>query len=394
MQLHNTLPFSSVDFFQFMGTCFAMVLLLKFTIGEKLNYKWVLLLINCLFIGLFFTKPLQLIGLILYLYIALLALRKWYKSDSIIFPILVLAAPIFCMKTAVLFPLENASTTLRDFKNIVQIAGLSYIVFKVIGLYIDERRNSEKISFLSFFNFTAFVPTLLIGPIDRFGRFNKDVEQGFKQINASFYTKGWNNLLMGLLFKYILAEVIHRLLLSQFIDDGSIFYHASYMYTYLLYLFFDFAGYSFLAISFGNFLGIDVPINFDKPFSAVNPKEFWKKWHKSLGDWLGDYFFKPIFKYFSSKKVFSTSIRRQNVALFLTFTLMGFWNGFELHYIVSGMLFGLYSVVHNFYIYRCKKEKRDVFFGNMSDKMVRIVSIFFMFNLTAFAIYIFSGNLI
>ena len=72
---------------------------------------------------------------------------------------------------------------------------------------------------------------------------------------------------------------------------------------------------------------------------------------------------------------------------------MGFWNGFQLHYIVSGMLFGLYSVIHNYYVYKCKRTKKDVVFGSLNPKIVKIISIFIMFNAVAFAIYIFSGKL-
>jgi membrane protein involved in D-alanine export len=179
---------------------------------------------------------------------------------------------------------------------------------------------------------------------------------------------------LGLLFKFIIAETIRRLILSNLMNDGSFFFHAQYAYAYLFYLFFDFAGYSLLAIGAGNFIGIQVPINFNKPFLAVNPKEFWKRWHKSLGDWLNDYFFKPIFKDLTSRGIFK-SITRQNIALMLTFTLMGFWNGFELHFILSGMLFGLYSVIHNYYVYRCKKAKKDVVFVGLKTQVVRIISI-------------------
>jgi membrane protein involved in D-alanine export len=305
---------------------------------------------------------------------------------------LLLSLPIFFMKFVVLYPDETAPRAISSIKMIIQIAGLSYIVFKAIGMYLDIWRKPGFVNVLDFYNFLTFVPTLLIGPLDRFERFNTDIKNGYASVNTSMYGKAWNNFILGLLFKFILAEAVRRLVLSQLVDDGSFGYHVSYMYTYLFYLFFDFAGYSLLAIGFGNFLGIDVPINFDKPFLSVNPKEFWKRWHKSLGDWLGDYFFKPIFKYFTSKKIFE-SMQRQSIALFLTFTLMGFWNGFELHYIVSGMLFGVYSMVHNYYANQCKKQKKDVFFGNLNEKWVRVLSICIMFNLVAIAIYIFSGNL-
>jgi membrane protein involved in D-alanine export len=206
------------------------------------------------------------------------------------------------------------------------------------------------------------------------------------------FFNGLDNIIKGLLYKFILAFGISRYFLDQLVNDGSVLFHAGTMYGYLFYLFFDFAGYSLLAIGFGQMMGIHVPMNFDKPFLAVNPKDFWKRWHATLGDWLNDYFFKPIFKELTSKKKFKP-IQRQNVALFLTFSLMGFWNGFELHFILSGMIFGLYSVIHNYYIYLCKKNGKDVFFGTLSPKWIRLISIFILFNAVAFSIYIFSGKL-
>jgi membrane protein involved in D-alanine export len=392
MDLSQSLPFSSVEFFYYMIGAIAFLFVGKAFLSKIIPYKWLITGLTSCYIYFLYPKPLQILGLILYSYIVLLALRKWYRSKNIGFPMLVLALPIFLMKTVNIYSKETASGFVLTAQHILQIAGLSYLVFKVIGLYIDERNNTTRISIIDFFNFTAFVPTLLIGPIDRFQRFNSDVNNGYANITSSRIHQGWNALVKGLLYKFIIAEAIRRLILSHLVDDGTLIYHLSYMYTYLFYLFFDFAGYSLLAVSFGNFIGIDVPHNFDKPFLAVNPKEFWKKWHKSLGDWLGDYFFKPIFKDLTSRKVFN-SIQRQNIALFLTFTLMGFWNGFKLHYIASGVLFGLYSVVHNYYIYRCKKAKKDVVFGSLSPIIIRFISIIIMFNAVAVAIYMFSGKI-
>ena len=386
--IHNSLPFSTILFFQYMFSCILLLYVAKFLISKIIPYKILLSFISFVYIAILFPKPFHILGLIVSLYLILLLLRKYYKHDNIILPVFLLSIPIILMKIGGAFPINPNS----DFLKIIRIAGLSYMVFKVIGLYIEQRRNTSKIYFVDFFNFTAFVPTLLIGPLDRFGRFKKDTENGYSNMNSTFFNKGLNNLILGLLFKFICAETIRRLILVYLLDDGSFVYHLSYMYTYLFYLFFDFAGYSLLAISFGNFIGIDVPINFDKPFTAVNPKEFWKKWHKSLGDWLNDFFFKPIFKYFTTKKI-GTSIQRQNIALMLTFTLMGFWNGFQLNYIASGMLFGIYSATHNYYFYRCKKEKKDVVFSKLNPFIVKGISIFLMFNSVAFAIYIFSGKL-
>ncbi len=340
---------------------------------------------------LLFPKPMEYLIVLIYLYLMFWALKKWYNREKVLIPMLLLALPMIGMKWLNVTTMDIGENHIA--RIILQIAGMSYLTFKVIGAYIDQRREEKMIPVFDFFNFSAFVPTLLIGPIDRFGRFQNDMNEGFSGINRSMNEKGWKNLMLGLLYKFIIAEAIRRLILSHLVNDGSVLYHLEYMYTYLFYLFFDFAGYTYLAMSMGNFMGIDVPFNFDKPFLALNPKEFWRKWHKTLGDWLNDYFFKPIFKYLTTKK-WGTSIQRQSIALFMTFTLMGFWNGFEKHYILSGMLFGLYSVIHNYYFYLCKKNQRDVLFGSLSIKWVEYISIFIMFNAMAFAIYVFSGNLI
>ena len=81
---------------------------------------------------------------------------------------------------------------------LLQIAGISYITFKVIQLYIDEKENEKTVSILNFFNFTTFVPTLLIGPIDRYARFTSNVESGYVQMNYSNFTKGFDNFIKGL----------------------------------------------------------------------------------------------------------------------------------------------------------------------------------------------------
>ena len=145
-------------------------------------------------------------------------------------------------------------------------------------------------------------------------------------------------------------------------------------------------------MGFGYMIGIQVPFNFDKPFLARNPREFWQKWHKTLGDWLNDYFFKPIFKDLTTRKVFQP-IQRQSIALFITFLLMGFWNGFELKYVISGAFFGIYSVVHNYYSYLCKKNKKEMLFINANENTIKWLSIVILFNFVSFSIYIFSGNL-
>lgn len=389
-ELHSILPFTEPFFFWFL---FAGVLLLSVfrLFLRKVAYKYVLAFISLAYIVLMFTKPVQILGLITYSYLIYYLFAKKLNYPKLLLPVVLLSLPMLFMKTLNILPTQEPGL-LHNLSVVFQIAGISFMTFKVIQLYIDESGKRETVSVLDFFNFTAFVPTLLIGPIDRFRRFNENVTSGYGSMTPELFLGGLNDLIKGLLYKFIIAYGISLLFLDQLVNDGSVAYHAKNMYGYLFYLFFDFAGYSLLAIGFGKMMGINVPVNFDKPFLAINPKDFWKRWHITLGDWLNDYFFKPIFKELTSKKKFKP-IQRQNLALFLTFTLMGFWNGFELHFILSGMLFGLYSVVHNYYTYLCKKSGKDVFFGTLPLKAVRILSIFIMFNAVAVAIYIFSGRI-
>lgn len=386
-EFSNILPFSSVQFYYFFAASVLVALIAKWLFSTKIKYKYIVLLINALYLILLFPKPLQLILLVLYSYFSIRILAK--KGANYLTAVLVLSFPLIMMKLIGIHTFGKANEKLA---NIFQIVGISYITFRSIQVFIDEVSTTKKLNFLDYFNFTVFIPSLLIGPIDRFKRFTNDVDAGYQNITTNSYVEGYQLLLKGLVYKYILAEFINRLVLNHLTDDGTLTYHIMYMYSYLIFLFFDFAGYSLLAMSFAKFIGVSLPFNFNQPFLAVNPKEFWQRWHKSLGDWLNDYFFKPIFKDLTTKQKFKP-ITRQNLALLSTFTLMGFWNGFEPHYIVSGILFGVYSIVHNYYVYLCKKNKKDVFFGTLNPKIVTLISIVFMFNAVAFSIYIFSGKL-
>ena len=389
-KLHSVLPFTEPGFFYFLFIGVGLLVLGK-QFFKKLKYSYFLAFISLVYLLAFFTKPIQILGLIGYFYGIYFLFSRVLKYSGLLFPVILISLPMIFMKTLNILPTEGPGL-LKGLSTVFQVAGISFMTFKVIQLYIDESQKEKGVSALDFFNFTAFVPTLLIGPIDRFSRFNENVKAGYESMTSETFLDGLNDLIRGLLYKFIIAHGISVLVLERLENNGTALFHLENMYSYLFYLFFDFAGYSLLAIGFSKMMGIRTPINFNKPFLAVNPKDFWKRWHATLGDWLNDYFFKPIFKELTTKKKFKP-IQRQNLALFLTFTLMGFWNGFELHYILSGMLFGLFSITHNYYIYLCKKKGKDVFFGKIHPKMIQLISIFLMFNSVAFAIYLFSGKI-
>lgn len=280
------------------------------------------------------------------------------------------------------------------FNDWISFAGLSFMSFRILQVYLETRPADPPVNPLRYLSFLIYTPTLLIGPIDRFQRFNNDLEGGYPRLDIKRFSDGMQALIYGVLYKYIIAECISRYWLNSFDPTSKDWFSMmNTMYGYFLYLFFDFAGYSHMAIGLAKMSGIDIPQNFNMPFLARNPQDFWRRFHITLGDWLKDYFFKPFYLFLSGRKTFQAfPLLRQNIALFLTFTLMGCWNGFKPWYIYSGMLFGIYSLVYNSYVYYSKKKRRDVVFGKMKEAYVKWISIVIMFNLAAFAIYIFSGR--
>ena len=350
------------------------------------HYKYVLAFLNFAFLTIWFPQPWHFFALVVYSYFLIWLLSDKLNVQNRIYGVLLLLLPMLLVK----FDIRGG-----DMNKWLPFAGLSYASFRFMGYYMDKAPEEKIVNVASYFNFLSFTPTMLIGPIDRMNRFKASEDNGFAAITTDNFLAGWNAFTKGLVFKYICAELIDRYWLNIFPEESKELLHmANTMYAYYFYLFFDFAGYSFMALGIGKMMGIIVPVNFTNPFFARNPPDFWKRFHISLGDWLKDYFFTPLYLFMSRKKSMKKyPVTRQNIALFLTFLLMGCWNGFRGNFVISGAVLGLYSVVYNTYAIQCKKKGRDVVFGNMNPKVVTVISIFMLFNLIAFALYIFSGKL-
>lgn len=329
---------------------------------------------------LLYPKPFHLAGFVLYSYGALYLLTNKYPNSHRLIGSLIIALPLILIKT-------------ESFAGGVQFAGASYMTFRTIQVYIDHASLKKDLTLKRFISFLIFVPTLLVGPIDRFERFAGDLKGGFSQLNKDNVLKGWNFILLGLVQKYVLATAVSRYWLNPLDKDSTaILDMMENMFAYSTFLYFDFAGYSYLAMGLGTMLGIMVPANFNKPFLSVNPQDFWRRWHITLGDWLRDYFFKPIYKELTSMPSLRTwPLLRQNVSLFLTFGLMGCWNGLELKYITSGCVLGFYSAVHNSYNHYSKKHRKDIL-GELPNWLSKTISIALMLFFFSFALYIFSGR--
>ncbi len=372
LHVFSLTPFSSIGFFVgFLGV--ALILHgFRRPLARFVSYEKLMLILHLLYFVFFFPKPVH--ALLFTFYFYLIYYLFTYTSQR-----LHQGAALML----VLVPMLVARSTSE-----VQFIGLSYITFRAFHMIMDAAY-LPKMSLTRHFSFLLYVPSLLAGPIDRRQNFDAQMQRGWELLSIEKFTEGWRLVLLGACMKFVFAEVVRSFFLSG--RFKGVAYLLSEFYGYSAYLYLDFAGYSAMAIGSGLMLGYRLPDNFNKPFLSQNPQDFWRRFHISLGEWLRDYFFKPIYKQIHSLKVLATHpLLKQNIALFLTFFLMGCWNGLKWHYLLSGSLFGIYSVVYNSYVFRSKQQGATDLISR--SKNWRYLSIFVTVNLCCLALYVFSGR--
>lgn len=375
----SVLPFSNMIFFIGIISFIIALHATKSILAQVISYKLLLFIATVSYVSFLLphsTSKAIAFG-IAYIY-GIYWLSDKLKVDNPLWLSLIIAAPM------VLFKL--------DIGPFYKILGLSYITFRAVQAIIDTR-NYGKLSFIEFSTFVLFPTTLVAGPIDRSYRFKNDLDSGYDNLTKSNLINGWNIFLVGVAFKFILADLVNLFWLSSIKSDSILLWDMiNSAYSYTTFLFFDFAGYSAMAVGISKMLGINIPINFNHPYLAQNPQEFWRRFHITLGAWLTDYFFKPIYK--SLHQLKSLKGRRlliQNIAIISTFLLMGMWNGLTWYYIFSGFLFGLYSAIHNCYVLYVRKGGYD-FFTIFPDRISINIKRFLMINFAVLSLYFFSGR--
>ena len=375
--MENILPFSGINFFVIMFGFIAFLHIFKNFLSTFISYKNLLFISVIAYILICMPDFYEIFIFLIYVYFV-----YWFfvskKYQNVVIPMLVIALPMILHKL--------------DINPIFKIIGISYITFRTIQSIVDSH-NYGKLSFIEFTSFLLFPTTLLAGPIDRSYRFQEDLQKGYKNLTLSNIGKGWDILIVGVLFKFIFAEFVNRFWLSG-IDENSVatvdMINSAYAYT--TYLFFDFAGYSAMAVGLSIMIGISIPMNFNHPYLAPNPQDFWRRFHITLGTWLTDYFFKPLYKYLHNFEALKgRRLLIQNLAIISTFLLMGMWNGLTWYYIFSGFLFGVYSAIHNWYVLYVKKGGFDYF--TIFPEIISInLKRFLMINGAVLALYFFSGR--
>jgi alginate O-acetyltransferase complex protein AlgI len=224
--------------------------------------------------------------------------------------------------------------------------GISFFVFKHIGYLLDVKRGRLPATndFWAFATFSAYFPQISAGPIsgyqDTAGQFSSLPD---KPKSDQIYA-GLLYLSMGLAKKVLIADTLGTLLATNTnsVDGFSGLLPAWYIVlAYTMQLYFDFSGYTDMVLGVSMFFGITLPQNFNSPYLATNPAEFWERWHMSLSNWFNYYLFSPISRSLLRKWGTAKRDQAQYVANISTMTLVGLWHGSGWSYILWGLYHGL-----------------------------------------------------
>ncbi|WP_284653024.1 MBOAT family O-acyltransferase [Flavobacterium terrisoli] len=233
------------------------------------------------------------------------------------------------------------SLGLSTLKLIVPL-GISFFTFRTISYLLDIDKGKAEASkdWTVFFNYVAFFPSILSGPIDKAKTFIPQLEtqRSFNYQNA---TDGLRQILWGLFKKVVIANncaVITNEVFANYQNlPASSLVIGMFLYTIQIYA--DFSGYSDMAIGIARLLGFNITKNFDFPFFAQNIADFWRRWHISLTGWLTEYVFTPLSIYFRDY-----ANNGLILAIVINFTIIGIWHGANWTYILFGFLHGIYYI--------------------------------------------------
>ena len=288
-----------------------------------------------------------------------------------------------------IFPLVINKIFALTSLHLLAFIGISYMSFKTIQimLEISDGLIKEKISIKDYLQFLLFFPTVSAGPIDRSRRFLKEINEVMpRKEYLELAGDGVYRIVLGLLYKVVLSTYVYQMLLALN-NTGTVVYSIKYMYLYTLYLFFDFAGYSLMAVGSSNILGIQTPMNFNKPFLSVDIKDFWTRWHITLSTWLRDFVFSRVLMQVIRKKWFKNRLHNATYAYMVNMLAMGFWHGLSVSYIVYGFYHGV--LMAGFEVY----QKKSTFYKkNKNKNWYKLLSWFVTMNLVMVGFFIFSGE--
>ncbi len=252
------------------------------------------------------------------------------------------------------FALENYNSVLKSFDiapasfdflpEIVLPIGISFYTFECLSYVVDVYRGEVKAnkSLLEFLTFVTLFPHLVAGPVIRYVDLQRQIQT--KDLSINQFSMGMERFILGLCKKMIIANtfaVIADKVFSYDVNSLSTSMVWLGILSYSIQIYFDFSGYSDMAIGLGKMFGFNFLENFNYPYISKSIKDFWRRWHISLSTWFRDYVYIPLG---GNKK----GNVRTYVNLFIVFFVTGLWHGASWNYIFWGLFHGSFLILERF----------------------------------------------
>ncbi len=348
------MTFSSVVFlFMF----FPVTFLLYAVIPQKTARNIILVIASLVFYA--FGEPvavmIMLLSIVLNYYCGRLAAGEKHDKLAVFFAVLINIGLLIAYKyTGFFVTIFNDVTGLSvPVPNIRLPIGISFFTFQGLSYVIDVYRNKTLVQKNLFYVllYIAFFPQLIAGPIVRYEDIAKQIEE--REFSVDRISRGIRRFIFGLSKKVLLANQMGFVADTVFNNfaPASIGMGASWLgaVCYTLQIFFDFSGYSDMAIGLGCCFGFDFKENFNYPFIAGSIQEFWHRWHISLSAWFREYVYIPLGG--SQKGKARTTFNKM-----LVFFLSGFWHGANFTFILWGLIHGFCQMFETYQIIPTKKK--------------------------------------
>lgn len=261
-----------------------------------------------------------------------------------------------------------------DLINVLLPIGISFYTFQMISYVVDIYRGEVKVqkNILKLATYVSLFPQLIAGPIVRYSTIEKQLENREYSINK--FSLGVRRFVIGLGKKVLIANVIGTLVNTFFIsEDKSILFYWLYAIGVMLQIYFDFSGYSDMAIGLGKMFGFDFLENFNYPYIATSITDFWRRWHISLSSWFRDYVYIPL----GGNRVSKIKWIRNIMVVWI---LTGLWHGAEWNFIIWGIYFGILLIIEKLLLLK------------KTEKIPKFLKVIYTLFFVMISFIIFNGN--
>ena len=345
--------FSSIPFLYYFLPC----VLLAYYLMPKAGRNGVLLLFSLLFYA--WGEPRYLVVMLAATVLGYgfgLAMERFPKAKKglLIASVASSLSFLLCFKYADFF-LENLGALTGRPIALLKLSlpvGISFYTFQILSYTIDVYRGqaTAQKNLIDLACYVTFFPQLIAGPIVRYTDIARQLR--CRDYSLAQFREGTRRFLIGLGKKVLLANLLGEICAAwRQTTDASVLFAWLYAVSFTLHIYFDFSGYSDMAIGLGRLFGFRFPENFQYPYISRSITEFWRRWHISLGTWFRDYVYIPLGGNRKGKP-------RQFLNIFIVWMLTGFWHGAAWNFLFWGLWFAVLLIIEKTFLLRHLEKSR------------------------------------